>query len=102
MMSLASSAAPPRSLRIWTSLGDLFVEIPGYGGKPPYIERLPCNAKGINLLLSILGAHRTDQDFSGPIPIPSAYRTDPTAPGDPTQQASADRAIALLRKETGL
>ncbi len=96
MAMATSSFSPPNALSIWTTGSDLFVEIPGASGHSPYIERLPCNTKGILLLLSILGAHRTDTDFLGPIPLPSDYNSNfNKGPGTAEQQASADKALRL-------
>ena len=97
MAMATASFSPPNALRIWTNIhSDLFVEIPGLQGKPPYIERLPCNTKGILLLLSILGAHRTDTDFLGPVPLPNDYNSNfNKSIGTAEQQASADKALRL-------
>jgi len=95
-MSIAPSAAPARALRVWANGNEIFVEIPGKGGKPPYITSYPYDTRGIALTLSLLGANRIDYDYTGPMPIPSAYRTNITSgPGTAEQQASADKALRL-------
>ena len=97
MAMSTSSGAPPRALRIWASHNEIFVEIPGKGGKPPYITSHPYDSRGVALTLSLLGANRIDQDYSGPQAIPSAYRSNliSKGPGTPEQQASADKALRL-------
>lgn len=95
MAMSASSAAPPRALRIWHINNEIFVEIPGLLGKPPYITSYPYDARGIALTLSLLGANRIDTDYALP-PIPSVYKSNLTkGPGTAEQQASADRALRL-------
>ena len=91
------SGAPPRALRIWASNNEIFVEIPGKAGRPPYITSYPYDSRGVALTLSLLGANRIDQDYSGPQAIPSAYHSNLVSkgPGSPEQQASADRALRL-------
>lgn len=96
MAMATASFSPPNALHIWTSGPDLFVEIPSTSGRSPYIERLPCNTKGITLLLGILGAHRTDTDFLGPIPIPNDLNSNfNLGPGSTEQKALADKALRL-------
>ena len=93
---LAMTAAPPRALSIWASGSDIYLEIPGSAGKPPYITRYPYNSRGLCLILDLLGAHRIDYDYAL-APLPSAYHSNiiSKGPGTPEQQASADRALRL-------
>jgi hypothetical protein len=100
-MTLASSAAPPRALKIWASGSDIYIEIPGHNGKAPYITRYNYDSRGVHLLLELIGAHRCDYDYIDT--VPNDYRSNfNTGPGDAVQQASADRALlalkAILRK----
>ena len=97
MAMSTSTFAPPRALRIWASNNEIFVEIPGKLGKPPYITSYPYDTRGVALTLSLLGAHRIDMDYSGPVALPSAYHSNiiSKGPGSPEQQASADRALRL-------
>jgi hypothetical protein len=90
-------AAPPRHLKIWASGPDIFVEIPGHLGRPPYITSYPFSTRGIQLLLDLTGAHRIDTDYSLP-PIDPSYAPrrpsnfDPST-GTPAQQAMAEKLL---------
>jgi hypothetical protein len=95
-MTISSSGAPPRALKIWASGSDIYIEIPGYQGKQPYITRYNFDSRGISLLLELVGAHRCDYDYVDT--VPNDYRSNfNKGPGDPLQQASADRAILALK-----
>jgi hypothetical protein len=101
-MTLASSAAPPRALKIWASGSDIYIEIPGANGHSPYITRYNFDSRGIALLLELVGAHRCDYDYQGDVPNDYRYSLNspdlnPTGPGDAIQQASADRALLALK-----
>ena len=98
MKGLAMSGAPTHHLKLWAVANDLYVEIPGASGKPPYITRYSCNTRGLNLLLDLIGAHRLDSDYALP-PVPSAYHSNLTKGlGTPHQQAIADKLLAGLLK----
>jgi hypothetical protein len=99
MEALAMSGAPPHHLKIWAVANDLYVEIPGISGKPPYITRYSCDTRGLNTLLSLIGAHRLDTDYAMPSTVPDAYRSNfAKGPGTPTQQAAADRLLLGLKR----
>ena len=95
-MSIAPSAAPLRHLKLWSNGTDIFVEIPGHAGRPPYITSFPYDTRGIALTLSLIGAHRIDYDYTIQ-QVPNTYHSNLKAkgPGTPEQQASADKALRL-------
>ena len=94
-MTLASSAAPPNSLRMWTDGARIYVELPGRLG--PYITAYEYSEGGLGKALALLGQHRVDYDYSGTVPVAYARRFDPSKlqPGTAPQRAIAEK---LLRR----
>ena len=93
------TAAPSHHLKIWASGPDIFVEIPGHAGRPPYITSYPYSTRGIQLLLDLIGANRINTDYSSP-PIDPSYvprrpsNFDPST-GTASQQAMAEKLLRL-------
>lgn len=90
----APSGAPPSALKVWTDGVRLYVEIPAVPGKDPYITAYDYNYRGIDLMLSLLGQHRTDYDYIGT--LPASYRGGSNL--EPGTASQRDHAEATLRR----
>jgi hypothetical protein len=90
---MAMSGAPSKHLKLWARGSEIFVEIPGIAGRAPYITSYPCDTRGIAFVLSLIGAHRIDDDYAA-LPL-DTYHSNliSKGPGSPEQQAAADRTL---------
>lgn len=89
MNDIASSAAPPTALKLWTDGKDIYIEIPGRQG--PYITSHLYDHRAIDYVFSLLGATRIDYEHAGTLPDPYRIRNEP---GTETQRALAERTLA--------
>lgn len=92
--TLAPSGAPSRSLRIWGNGVDIFVEIPGSKGKPPYIERMAYDHRAIGHIMSLIGVHRVDGDYT--TTVPTAYHNSNIRKGTEVDDAILDKIFAQV------
>ena len=93
--TLAQSGAPARHLKCWSDGTRIYVEIPGSGDKPAYITSYDYNYRGIDMMLSLLGAHRVDYDYQGTIPPGYTGRSNFDV-GTETQRAQAQKTLRAM------
>jgi hypothetical protein len=95
MSDLASSGAPPNALHVWSDGRRIYVEIPG--AKGPYITAYDYNYRGLDLILSLLGLHRTDYDYKGEIPKAYIKPKDPVEAMREAQREATLRRLGILK-----
>lgn len=87
--TLASSAAPPQALKLWTDGHSIFIEIPGRAG--PYIMARDYDLRAISYVFSLLGATHIEYKFENK--VPDNYLKPSKAPGTHNQRELAEQLL---------
>lgn len=90
--ALAPSASPPHHLKVWSDGKRIYCEIPGMHSKPPYVTTMVYDSRGVDLVLSLLGIHRVNYDYTGTIPVGYTGRSN-FQNGSDSQHAMAEKLL---------